>query len=68
MLRILWINNSGGGFADYVEVDEGWTAYSIALARKRDGLAEGLAFRHESVYREVQEAEADFTASGCNRP
>lgn len=52
----------------YIEVDEGWTAYSIALARKRDGLAEGLAFRHESVYREVQEAEADFTASGCNRP
>ena len=23
MLRILWINNSGGGFADYVEVEEG---------------------------------------------
>ena len=23
MLRILWINNSGGGFADYVQVEEG---------------------------------------------
>jgi len=22
-MRILWINNSGGGFADYVEVEEG---------------------------------------------
>jgi len=52
----------------YVEVDKGWTAYSIALARNRDGLSEGLAFRDESVYREVQEVEADFTASGCDRP
>ena len=23
MLRILWINNAGGGFADYVEVEDG---------------------------------------------
>ena len=23
MLRILWINNGGGGFADYVQVEEG---------------------------------------------
>ena len=23
MLRILWINNAGGGFADYVQVEEG---------------------------------------------
>jgi len=52
----------------YAEVDESWNTYSIALARNRDGLAAGLAFREESVYREVQEAEADFTASGCNRP
>ncbi len=52
----------------YVEVESGWTAFSIALARNRDGLAEGLAFRDEPVYREVQEVEADFTASGCDRP
>ncbi len=25
MLRILWINNSGGGFADYVNVNDGTT-------------------------------------------
>ena len=23
MLRVLWINNAGGGFADYVDVEEG---------------------------------------------
>ena len=23
MLRVLWINNAGGGFADYVDVEDG---------------------------------------------
>ena len=28
-MKILWINNDGGGFADYVNVDEGTTVKSF---------------------------------------
>ncbi len=29
IMKILWINNDGGGFADYVNVDEGTTVKSF---------------------------------------
>ena len=28
-MRILWINNDGGGFADYVQVNDGTTVQSF---------------------------------------
>ena len=36
MLRILWINNSGGGFADYVEVEEGTSVAKFISKRLPD--------------------------------
>ena len=32
-MRILWINNDGGGFADYVEVAEGTTVEKFFAER-----------------------------------
>lgn len=52
----------------YVEVGDGWTSYSIALVQHRQDLSQGLAYRDEELYRDVQTVDADFTASGCNRP
>ena len=52
----------------YVEVSDGWTAYSLGLARHRQDLSSGLAYRDESLYEAVQQTDSDFTASGCNRP
>ena len=36
MLRILWINNSGGGFADYVQVEEGTSVAKFIAKRLPD--------------------------------
>ena len=33
MMKILWINNSGGGFADYVDVEPGATVEKFIAAR-----------------------------------
>lgn len=52
----------------YVEVSDGWTAYSVGLARHRRALSTGLAYRDETLYRDVRRVDADFTASGCSRP
>ena len=41
-MRILWINNEGGGFADYVHINEGTTVKSF--------LHEKLAGREPSDY------------------
>ncbi len=32
-MKILWINNAGGGFADYVQVDDGATVEQFITAR-----------------------------------
>ena len=35
-MRILWINNAGGDFADYVQVDEGTTVEKFIAKRLPD--------------------------------
>ncbi len=35
-MKILWINNDGGGFADYVNVDEGTTVKSFVSEKLHD--------------------------------
>jgi hypothetical protein len=52
----------------YVEVNDGWTSYSIQLARHSPRLSSGLAYRDETLYTDVQRIDSDFTASGCSRP
>ena len=36
MLRILWINNSGGGFADHVQVEDGTSVATFISKRLPD--------------------------------
>ena len=36
IMKILWINNDGGGFADYVNVNEGTTVKSFFSEKLRD--------------------------------
>jgi proteasome lid subunit RPN8/RPN11 len=52
----------------YAEVDEGWTAFSEEIARNPSERSEGLAYFDGLVTREVQDVEADFDVSGCDRP
>lgn len=52
----------------YVEVSDGWTAYSVELARQRRDLSAGLVYRDETLYESVQLVDTDFSASGCSRP
>jgi sulfur carrier protein ThiS len=35
-MRILWINNDGGGFADYITVNEGMTIHQFFKSRIPD--------------------------------
>lgn len=52
----------------YAEVDEGWTAYSIAAARSGRGSREDPPVVEEALVQDVQQVEANFSASGCDRP
>jgi len=44
-MRILWINNDGGGFADYVEVKEGTTVEAFFKQRLPNRAAEDFLIR-----------------------
>ena len=44
-MRILWINNHGGGFADYVQVEEGTTVESFFEERLSGSEAEDYLIR-----------------------
>lgn len=44
-MRILFLNNDGGGFADYIEVDEGTTVSTLFDARIRAGRPEDYLIR-----------------------
>ena len=44
-MRILWINNDGGGFADYVEVAEGTAVEAFIDRQLPDRSAEDLLIR-----------------------
>lgn len=44
-MRILWINNDGGGFADYVQVEEGTTVESFFEERLSGKDAEDYLIR-----------------------
>ncbi len=44
-MRILWINNNGGGFADYVQVEEGTTVESFFEERLSGKDAEDYLIR-----------------------
>ena len=44
-MRILWINNDGGGFADYVQVEEGTTVESFFEKRLSGKDAEDYLIR-----------------------
>jgi len=53
----------------YLEVEDGWTHYSIARGQARGGeIPERLARWDAALYEAVREVDRDFTASGCNRP
>ena len=44
-MKVLFINNDGGGFADYVEVDEGTTVRGLFKREVPHGQAEGYLIR-----------------------
>ena len=44
-MRILWINNDGGGFADYVDVAEGKTVDKFFSEQLPDRSAEDFLIR-----------------------
>lgn len=44
-MRILYINNDGGGFADYVDVAEGTTVQSLFAQRITHGQPEDYLIR-----------------------
>ncbi len=45
MARILYINNDGGGFADYIEVDEGTTVGELFAEKLPGSRAEHYLIR-----------------------
>ncbi len=44
-MRILWINNDGGGFADFIDVAEGTTVEKLFADRVPHGRAENYLIR-----------------------
>ena len=44
-MRILWINNHGGGFADYVEVQDGTTVAAFFEQRMSGKAADDFLIR-----------------------
>ena len=44
-MRILWINNEGGGFADYVDISEGTTVKSFFHQKLADRQPEDFLIR-----------------------
>ena len=44
-MRVLFLNNDGGGFADYIEVDEGSTVSALFDERIPGGRAEDYLIR-----------------------
>jgi sulfur carrier protein ThiS len=44
-VRILWINNDGGGFADFIDVAEGTTVEKLFADRVPHGRAENYLIR-----------------------
>ena len=44
-MRILFINNDGGGFADHIEVEEGTTVEKLFAKRIKNGRPENYLIR-----------------------
>ena len=44
-MKILYINNDGGGFADYIDVEEGITVQELFRQRVRDGRPQDYLIR-----------------------
>ncbi len=44
-MKVLYINNSGGGFADYVEIDSNTNVNAFFAKRMSDGSAEDYLIR-----------------------
>ena len=44
-MKVLFINNDGGGFADYIEVEEGTTVRSLFQKEVPHGQPEGYLIR-----------------------
>lgn len=44
-MKILWINNDGGGFADHIDVEEGVTVSTLFTERLPDSRAEDYLIR-----------------------
>ena len=44
-MRILFINNDGGGFADHIDIDSGTTVQTLFQQRVPHGKAESYLFR-----------------------
>ncbi len=44
-MKILFINNDGGGFADYIEVEEGTTVEKLFAQRIENGRPENYLIR-----------------------
>ena len=44
-MRILFLNNDGGGFADYIEIDQGTTVSALFDERMPHGRAEDYLIR-----------------------
>ena len=61
IMKILWINNDGGGFADYVNVNEGTTVKSFFSEKLRDCDPEDYLFRvnRQPVARDYALQEGD---------
>ena len=60
-MKILWINNDGGGFADYVNVNEGTTVKSFFSEKLRDCNPEDYLIRvnRQPVARDYALQEGD---------
>ena len=60
-MKILWINNDGGGFADYVNVDEGTTVKSFFSEKLHDCNPEDYLIRvnRQPVARDYALQEGD---------
>ena len=53
----------------YLEVEDGWTRYSVARGRTYGGdVPEHLAAWDAALYEAVRGVDRDFNVSGCNRP
>jgi hypothetical protein len=66
--RILLLNNDGGGFADFINVDEGTTISQLVASKMPDRSPRDLSIRVRSAGQSVSEAvPADYVLEEGDR-